>query len=149
MKRRFYIEIICSLLAILFVYTGLTKMSNYGEFRFQLGRSPFVQPFAGLIAATLPAFELLVVILLIFRGTRLAGLYASFFLMVLFTGYIWAMLHYSYYVPCSCGGILEELSWNDHLLLNSGYTALSCIGIFLQAKENSLQSREQINASMI
>ncbi|MET6999410.1 MauE/DoxX family redox-associated membrane protein [Chitinophaga defluvii] len=147
MKRRAIIEIICSLLAILFVYTGLTKLFNYSEFRFQLGRSPFVQPIAGLISDTLPAFELIVVLLLTIRYTRLVGLYASFFLMVLFTGYIWAMLHYSYYVPCSCGGILEELTWNDHLLLNSAYTVLSFIGIVLQAKENSVRSEVGVNVN--
>ncbi|TXJ24867.1 MAG: hypothetical protein E6Q24_15070 [Chitinophagaceae bacterium] len=144
MKRRFFIVIICSLLAFLFVYTGLNKMLDYSEFRFQLGRSPFIQPIAGLVAATLPAFELLVALALIFSATRLWGLYASFFLMLLFTGYIWTMLKYSYYVPCSCGGVLAALDWNDHLIFNGAFTLLSLVGIILQVQTN-LYASESIS----
>jgi methylamine utilization protein MauE len=138
-KKSNIVEIISSLLIILFIYTGLNKMLDYDTFKFQLGRSPFVQPIAGFIAATLPAGELLIALALILKRTRLLGLYASFFLMALFTGYIWAMLHYSYYVPCSCGGILAAMSWNDHLIFNSAFTALAMIGVILQSKINSIR----------
>src|ERR1017187_8534586 len=111
MKRKIAVEVIAGLLIILFIYTGLNKLMDYGTFKFQLGRSPYLQHLSGLIAATLPTGELLVAFALIFKPSRLLGLYTSFFLMTLFTGYIWIMLNYSYYLPCSCGGILASMNW--------------------------------------
>ncbi len=136
LRRNNQVEIMASLLVILFIYTGLNKMLDYETFKFQLGRSPFVQNMNGFIAATLPIGELLIALALIIKRTRLIGFYASFFLMVLFTGYIYAMLHYSYYVPCSCGGVLAALSWEQHLVFNCFFIAIALAGILLQAGIN-------------
>ncbi|MRG49028.1 hypothetical protein GFS24_28220 [Chitinophaga sp. SYP-B3965] len=128
------IELIVALLIVLWIYTGLNKMLDYATFKTQLGRSPFIQPLAGFIAITLPTGELLLSGLLIFKKTRKLALYLSFGLMLLFTGYIWIMLNYAYDLPCSCGGVLAKLSWNDHLIFNSGFTILSLLGIILIEK---------------
>jgi len=128
------VEIICALLIILFLYTGVNKLWEYGNFKLQLGRSPFIQNLNGFIAATLPAGEILLSFLLVIPFTRLVGLYLSYILMGLFTGYIWLMLNYASDLPCSCGGILAELSWQDHFYFNAGFTVLSAIGIILQSK---------------
>ena len=137
MTRRISIEVISCLLIILFIYTGLNKLMEYSNFKFQLGRSPFIQPMAGLIARTLPFGELLIAVALIFRKTRMAGLYASYGLMLLFTGYIYLMLKFTYDLPCSCGGVLAQLSWSDHLIFNIGFTLLALGGIILQAGMHS------------
>ncbi|MFD2890203.1 MauE/DoxX family redox-associated membrane protein [Chitinophaga cymbidii] len=129
--KNIILEIIIALLVILWIYTGLLKLLDYDETKFQMGRSPFIQHIAGLTAFAIPVFELIIAGLLIFKTTRFIGLLASFFLMVVFTGYIYAMLHYSYYVPCSCGGVLAALSWEDHLIFNALYSLLALIGIFL------------------
>ena len=131
-KKSIHVEIISSLLVILFIYTGLNKMLDYSEFRSQLGRSPFIHPLAGFISAVLPAGELAVAATLVFKRTRLLGLYLSFFLMTLFTGYIFIMLEYSFDLPCSCGGVLAALSWKDHLIFNIAFTLLAMTGILLQ-----------------
>jgi hypothetical protein len=136
-KKTTIVEIISSLLIVLFIYTGLNKLMDYTNFKFTLGRSPFIQHMAAFIAATLPGGELLIAISLVFKRTRLIGLYASFFLMALFTGYIWIMLNYAYDLPCSCGGILAELSWKDHLIFNSIFTLLAMIGVILQSNLNT------------
>jgi|SRR5579859_3693853 len=128
------VEIISALLIILFIYTGMNKLMDYDSFKFTLGRSPFIQHMSGFIAIALPAGELLIALSLVFRRSRLIGLYASYFLMFLFTGYVWIMLHYAYDLPCSCGGVLASLSWKDHLLFNSAFTSLSLAGVLLQAR---------------
>jgi hypothetical protein len=137
LRRNIAIEIISSLLIILFIYTGLNKMMDYSSFKFTLGRSPFIQHMNGLIAAVLPTGELLIALALVIKRTRLIGLYASYFLMVLFTGYIWIMLQYAYDLPCSCGGVLAQLSWKDHLMFNSAFTLLALIGVLLQSRSRS------------
>ena len=131
-KKTTLLEIICALFVILFIYTGLNKLLDYDGFSFQLGRSPYLQNFNHPIALLLPPGELLVALALIAKRTRLAGFYASFFLMSLFTGYVAIMLSLSYYLPCSCGGILQALSWQGHLVFNSAFTALAVAGTLLQ-----------------
>jgi hypothetical protein len=131
-KKNIIVEIICALFVTLFIYTGLNKLLDYDSFAFQLGRSPYLQNFSHPIALLLPPVELLVAIVLIVKRTRLAGFYASFFLMSLFTGYVAIMLSLSFYLPCSCGGILQALSWRGHLLFNSLFTLAAIAGALLQ-----------------
>jgi hypothetical protein len=130
-------DVICALLVILFIYTGLNKMMDHEKFKFEMGRSPFIQGMSGFIAATLPAGELLIALALIVKRTRLFGLYLSSFIMALFTGYIWLMLNYAYDLPCSCGGVLAKMSWNDHLYFNAAFTLLAMTGSVLQRKLNA------------
>jgi hypothetical protein len=131
-KRTTIVEIICSLLIILFIYTGLNKMLDYAKFKAEMGRSPFIESISSVIAVTLPIGELLMAFLLIIKRTRLLGLYLSLFTMFLFTGYVWLMLNYAYDLPCSCGGILAELSWQDHLKFNASFTLLAIVGIYIE-----------------
>jgi len=135
-KKTTLLEIICALFVILFIYTGLNKLLDYDGFKFQLGRSPYLQNFGRPVALLLPPGELLVALTLIVKRTRLAGFYASFFLMSLFTGYVAVMLSLSYYLPCSCGGILQALSWQGHLVFNSAFTVLAVAGVLLQYREH-------------
>jgi hypothetical protein len=50
--------------------------------------------------------------------------------MTLFTIYIFILTHYSEYVPCSCGGVLQKMSWNQHQIFNMVFTGLALLGIF-------------------
>ena len=140
------IEAITAVLLLLWIYTGLSKLIQYDKFRFEAGRSPFLQHVAPWVAAMVPAVELIVAALLIFKRTRIAGLYASLFLMTLFTGYVYIMLHYAYDLSCSCGGIIELLTWEQHLLVNLIVTLLTAIAILLQSRLTML-SRQSISLS--
>jgi len=135
-------EIIAILFIILWVYAGMSKLMDYEKFRFQLGRSPFIQNIAPFIAIFLPTGEIVIAILLTTKRTRSYAMYASFFLMLLFTGYIYAMLHYSYFIPCSCGGILSKMSWNTHLAFNIVFTLLSLAGILLMVESKPVIDKQ-------
>ena len=124
-------EIISILFIILWVYASISKILDYNNFKFQLGRSPYIAHISTLIAIALPMGEIIIAFLLLFKQTRSLGIYASFFLMFLFTGYIYAMLHYSFFVPCSCGGILNRMDWNTHFIFNIFFTFLALIGIIV------------------
>jgi hypothetical protein len=135
------IEAITAVLLLLWIYTGLNKVIQYDKFTFEAGRSPFLQHLAPLIAGIVPAGELAIAALLIFKRTRVAGLYASLFLMTLFTGYVYIMLHYAYDLPCSCGGIIELLTWEQHLIVNLMLTLLTAIAIVLQSRLTMLNKQ--------
>ena len=133
LSRNLIIEIICSLLIILFIYSSLSKLSAYNRFSVQLSKSPFITSYYKLVAWSIPATEIVIAFLLAVKRTRLVGLYASFFLMSLFTAYLVIMLNFSYYIPCSCGGVLEYLSWGQHIVFNSFFIVIAGAGVLLKA----------------
>lgn len=134
MKRITIVEIISVLFMILFLYTGISKLIEYPVFKEQVATSPLLAPVAPVIAGGLPFLEFLLVVLLIIPRWRLKGLYASTALMMAFTIYIITMMIFADHLPCSCGGILAELSWGQHIVFNSVFIALGVIGIVLQKK---------------
>ncbi|MFA7615511.1 MAG: MauE/DoxX family redox-associated membrane protein [Weeksellaceae bacterium] len=112
------------LFVLLFVYAAVSKLIEFEDFQIQLAQSPLLSAYAGLVAPVIIAIELITVIFLSFRVTRLVGLYLSFSLMAAFTIYISLILNYSEFIPCSCGGILEDMGWTEHLVFNIGFILL-------------------------
>lgn len=137
--RKTIVNIISVLLVVLWTYAAISKLVDYNTFKFQLGQSPLWHGYANILSIGLPCLEICVALILISERTRLMGLYASFTLMLLFTGYIYYMLHYSYFIPCSCGGILGKLDWNSHLIFNIAFTLISLIAILIY-KVNTMKT---------
>ncbi|SHM89488.1 DoxX family protein [Flavobacterium chilense] len=129
------LEFICLLYILLFVYAGISKLLDFENFQVQLGQSPLLSAFAGVIAWIVPALELFIALLIFVKKWRIIGLFSAFSLMVMFTTYIYIILNYSSFVPCSCGGILEKLGWTEHLFFNLVFIMLAAAGILLLAVE--------------
>lgn len=143
------VEIISLLYILLFIYAAASKLLDFENFRVQLGQSPLLSAFASWMSWIVPLTEVLISALLIFRSTRLWGLVMAFGLMIMFTVYIFVILHYSSYVPCSCGGILEKLSWNAHLLFNLLFVLLAFIAVIIQVSvENKIKNKKQFIPSL-
>jgi hypothetical protein len=130
-KRDLLVQTFSCLLVLLFVYAAASKLMDFPKFRTELGKSPLLTSFANLVAWTIPLLELTIALLLSFARTRLLGLYASFTLMVLFTAYIFYILRFSPYVPCSCGGVLQKLNWTTHLYFNIFFILISALGVLI------------------
>jgi uncharacterized membrane protein YphA (DoxX/SURF4 family) len=126
--------VICYLYILLFTYAGVSKLLDFVNFRVQLGQSPLLSAFAGTVAWSVPVTELLIVIMLVFPRFRLTALFACFNMMLMFTAYIFIILNFSSFIPCSCGGILEKLGWKEHLLFNAVFILLALLGIMIQSK---------------
>jgi hypothetical protein len=126
------------------VYTAVSKLLDYSTFKLQLAKSPFISQLASIVVWALPVGELLAAAALIFKPTRLLGLYASLFLMTMFTAYIWAMLNYSYDIPCSCGGILSKMGWEEHLWFNAAFVIVCIIGILAKVNINTIVEAEVV-----
>lgn len=131
MKRSTIVEIISALFILLFVYTAVSKLMEGIKFEQTLSKSPLIGNYAGLIAIALPVTEIVVAILLLIPRTRLFGLYASAALMTLFTLYLSYMIAFTPKLPCSCGGVLKQMNWNQHLVFNLFFTGLAFTGIWL------------------
>lgn len=140
MTRKIAVDIVVFSYILLFVYAALTKLLDYQKFVVQLGQSPILTDYAQVLAVVVPFIELGISLMLIFPKTRLKGLYAAFGLMVIFTTYIVLASRFSDYVPCSCGGVLEGMTWTQHLNFNTVFVLLALIGILLQPNIRSVDS---------
>lgn len=124
------IEVVASsLLVLLYSYTAISKFAAYETFKATLRRSPIIDQGADTIAWLLPAAELIVVLLLFFEWTRKAGLYASLMLLVLFTLYLLYMVLFVANLPCSCGGVLSKMSWEEHIWFNVFFVVINLISL--------------------
>jgi uncharacterized membrane protein YphA (DoxX/SURF4 family) len=131
-----FLDVIVFLFMLLFIYAATTKLLEYDLFRAQIGKSPLITKYAGILAWLVPGTEIVVAGMLFVPRLQLAGLYASFSLMFAFTGYIAFILWFSPYVPCSCGGILSSMGWTEHLVFNILFTGLAVAGIHLWKEQN-------------
>lgn len=144
MSKDIVLEVICFLFIILFAYAATSKLLTYEKFEVQIGQSPLLTGFGKLIAPGVIGVEFVLCIALLFKVTRKIGLIASFMLMTMFTVYILAILVYSPYTPCSCGGILEAMGWTEHLIFNIGFVAIAAFGVIIEFRKSTTQIPKSI-----
>ena len=128
-------KIIGILIIIIFVYAATSKLIAFEEFKIQLGKSPFISAYANWMVWIIPLTELSVVVLFLYKKYLLAAFYSSLILMTLFTTYIFLVLNFSNDIPCSCGGILQTLSWKEHLIFNLIFIAFTILGILFTKRK--------------
>lgn len=139
-NKKFIVEVICLLYILLFAYAAVSKILDFENFQVQIGQSPLLSAFAQWISWMVPAVEIITAILLVFRGYRIVGLYMALSIMMMFTSYIFIVINFSSFIPCSCGGILEKMSWNVHLIFNIIFVLLAVLALWM-IKENPADKR--------
>jgi hypothetical protein len=135
MKKTVLADIIAFFFMVLFVYTGVAKLTEIHLFKDQLSSSPFLGPLAGIVTWALPVGEIFLALGLTITKLRLKALYATLGLMSLFTVYVVVLLVIDDHLSCSCGGIIEELSPKQHVLFNSTCVILSAVAIGLERRK--------------
>lgn len=129
---------------LLFCYASVSKILDFENFQVQLAQSPLLSAYAGLISYAVIIIELIIAVLLCSKHTRLVGLYLSLGIMVSFTVYIYLILNYSDFVPCSCGGILEKLGWTEHLIFNMICVLMAFAAIYILELLNKRKAYQTI-----
>lgn len=147
LSKSFFLDLICYLFVLLFVYASVSKLLDFENFRVQIAQSPLLSVYAGYVAPGVIFVELVLSGMLLFKKSRLIGLYFSVGLMMAFTVYIYLILNYSEFVPCSCGGVLEKLGWTEHLIFNLVFVGIGIYAIWIM-EENRI-ARKVIVASKL
>ncbi|MCG2793416.1 MAG: hypothetical protein L6262_07730 [Weeksellaceae bacterium] len=129
-----FIEFVSYFFILLFCYAGISKIMEFENFQIQISESPLLSAYAGFLPFGIIILELIIAGLLCYRKTRSTGLIGSFILMLIFTGYIFFIIHTTENLPCSCGGILEKMNWTQHLYFNIGCVVLSVIALGLNLR---------------
>jgi hypothetical protein len=141
--KKYFTETIPVLFILLFVYAAVSKLIDFPSFNAQLAQSPLLTGFTGWIIWLVPLLEITIAFLLSFERLRVTGLYASFSLMVMFTAYIIAILNFSEFIPCSCGGVLQHMSWKTHLAFNISFILLAILAILYSELKHLLKLKER------
>lgn len=128
------IEIISFLLVFLFVYAACSKLLDYKLFENQLKLSPWINSFSEQLAVGIPIMELVIACLIVVPVSRTIGLYLFAGSMIVFTIYIILVLNSGLHIPCSCGGLIQHLSWPQHIAFNTAFVVLAVIALYLQLK---------------
>ncbi len=141
--REIILDLLSFLFILLWIYAASNKLWDISQFQTQLGQSPLLTSFAGFVSWLIPTIEIVLSIMLLTKRWRYVGICGSYALMVLFTAYIIVITRFSFFVPCSCGGILEKLSWETHLAFNLTYTVAALIGIIWSSNIHSTYLLQQ------
>ncbi|WP_409574911.1 MauE/DoxX family redox-associated membrane protein [Sphingobacterium siyangense] len=119
----------------LFAYASFSKLSDFDVFVNNLDKSPFFTGLnTSLLAGLLIFGELIIMIFIFFEKTSQLGYFLSFLLFLLFTGYILLIFKFSPYIPCSCGGLIDKLSWGQHIYFNILFMLISIVLFFCADK---------------
>ena len=128
------VEFIAWLLAALFVYTAVSKVYDWNGTVSAVNGQVFPDWMTLPLLYGLPIVEVALAVILLLPQTRRVALGISFLLMSVFTGYVALVLTGVFgRIPCSCGGILSSLDWNEHLIVNLVLTAIAAAGWMMQS----------------
>ena len=124
----------CILLIVLFTYTAVSKWIDFDRFLKDLTNQPIPQGAIPFLAWVLTLSEFVLVILILREPTRKFGFAGAIFFMSLFTGYTGLVLLKIFNrIPCSCGGVIRELTWPQHLLFNVVFTGVAITGYVIES----------------
>jgi putative oxidoreductase len=139
MKGRI-INIINGAFILLFVYTAFSKLYELRQFRFVLNMSPLLKNYSGQLSVGVPVMELCIALVRFIPATARLGMIAGICLLVIFTAYIIYMILIDPHLPCSCGGVIQQLSWTQHIVFNLFFITAGIISIYMQ-RENLKKPR--------
>jgi len=141
MKATYFKQIVTLLLIALFTYTATSKFLDYDKFVFQmrLAPVPLMSLLAPVLGRVVPIIEMLIAITLgagfFYIPLKIIGLWASVILLTVFEVYITAMLLSGSHLPCTCGGIVSQMGWKQHLIFNAIFIVGGVLSIKFLRKE--------------
>ncbi|MEO8583413.1 MAG: MauE/DoxX family redox-associated membrane protein [Flavitalea sp.] len=126
-----------SLLVLMYTYAAISKLLMYNAFRFEFLGHVLIRNYTGIIAWTFPVSELPIVCLIIMSGTHQISLRSDIGLLIFFTLYIIWMFRFYSSAPCSCGGVLSEMSWKPRLLFNLFFIGIGLTPLMYSREPNA------------
>lgn len=121
------------LLASLFIYTAVSKVYDWQGTQLAMYNQLFPEWMADILLFILPILEIGIASMLLVSALRKTGLLFSVILLMLFTGYVgWIGLGFAERVPCSCGGVLSSLDWEEHLVFNLVFLGIAGYGLWFE-----------------
>jgi hypothetical protein len=128
-KKIIVSELFAMLLSILFAYTAVSKVYDWYGTKKSLYNQVFPNWVAETLLYSLPIIEIFIVMTLTIREYRRLGFFLSIVLMSVFSIYIFLVLIGVFsMVPCSCGGVIDAMGWEEHLVFNLVFLGMAVWG---------------------
>ena len=134
MKGKTVIELIASVLILLFMYAAVSQVVFHNTYYTQLNRSLINGLFAGIITWLIPVVHILLAWLLWRPSTKLAGFICSLGVVSLYTIYLFIMLPLGSKAACQCGELWQKASLEINILFNLAVILLTAVGIILMGR---------------
>ncbi len=135
MKKETMLHLISGLIASLFFYASFSKLLDYDKSQWEMRNQIFPPAMAWVLTWAIPLTEIVLMVTLLFPKTRRKALWGSLVLLTIFTLYIAIVMTGVFgRIPCSCGGILKNMSYGTHLIFNLFFIAISLIGLAIEYK---------------
>lgn len=128
-------DFIALIFIILFASVGGSKFFNLEKFKETFEFMPFMRPFAWILTIFIPLIEIFTAALFFWEKYRKTAIIISIILMSAFTLFTMFITKYAGTSPCTCGGIIQFLSWKNHLRANIALLSLGVIGLLFPLKE--------------
>ncbi len=133
MKKESILLVVSGLIAALFFYAAMAKLMDYDKSLSEMRNQIFPVFIAKTLTWLIPVIEIVLSLLLLFPSSRKMALWASLFLLIAFTLYIAIVMTGVFgRIPCSCGGILENMSYGNHLMFNLFFIAIAIFGLLTE-----------------
>ncbi|TWR26780.1 hypothetical protein FPZ42_07010 [Mucilaginibacter achroorhodeus] len=134
-----------ALLVLLFTYAAASKLINPVSARHEMHNQHFPPEVADVLWLGVPLFELVAAAMMLLNEKwQERGLLLSSILMTVFTGYIaLVLLGFWDRVPCSCGGVLKNMSWKTHFIFNLFFLAISTTAWYQRYKGKAENLRKE------
>lgn len=129
--KNLFTEIMAGLFVLVFLYTAIMKFRDITAFTNAMEHSPLIQAYSTTLGWLIPALELLISLALIIPKTRIYGLIGGTVLMGLFTLYVGFILAGKGNLPCTCGGVIEQMGWEEHFVFNTSLMLGGIISLFI------------------
>lgn len=130
--RSIVARVLAIVLAGMLLYTATKKVMDLKAFAAHIEVLPFIR--------TWMTYVLTAIVLIIEYGLAVVLLYypikrwvylAVIALIIVYSAYIYAILHHALVLPCSCQGAFKSLSWEQHYLVNAAVAAVALTNFIL------------------
>lgn len=133
MKKESIFLVVSGLIAALFFYAAMAKLMDYDKSLSEMRNQIFPVFIAKTLTWLIPVIEIVLSLLLLFPSSRKMALWVSLLLLIAFTLYIAVVMTGVFgRIPCSCGGILENMSYGIHLMFNLFFIAIAIFGLLTE-----------------
>lgn len=145
MKKDLVATLLGAVIVLIFLYTASDKLIKFNDYTDIMGRQPLPAWSKPVLIWGIPLSEITVSMLLFIPKTRGLGFVGATILMVLFTGYVGlALVHAFKHVPCICGGIFRNMSWENHFIINVVLLIITVTGWLFNKRSSEIASSMRI-----
>lgn len=132
LQAKYIINLVRYSFIMLWGYAATVKLWYWEQSRSEMLLQPFPAEISSLLFWLIPLFELVLVVILLNKNTMALGILLSVILTSCFTLYLVLAFNKAFGdIPCACGGILSNINYQSHVMLNTFFIGFGILTMIL------------------